>query len=269
MKMTTRVGSERFESDARRYAAYLETAEGRLRSDLAFATLEDFLPRAMAGESLSALDVGGGTGTAAVRLAALEFRVTLLDSSQAMLEIAQAAARQAGVSGKISLKEGDATRLTDVLPNESFDVILCHNLLEYVDDPVAVVRGAASRLRNPSAILSAVVRNRAGEVFKAALQAGNLATAEEALTAEWGEESLYGGPVRLFTRDSLQTMLKTASLATIAQRGIRILADYLPPRISREAEYTQILELEQKLASRPEYAAVARYIQCVARRAAP
>jgi hypothetical protein len=137
--------------------------------------------------------------------------------------------------------------------------------LEYLDDPIAVLCGAARALRDSSAILSVLVRNRAGEVFKAAVQAGDLARAERNLTAEWAQESLYGGPVRLFTSDSLQAMLKSASLAMIAERGVRVLSDYLPPQISRSADYERILELELKLGSRPEYAAVARYTQCFAR----
>ena len=102
-------------------------------------------------------------------------------------------------------------------------------------------------------------------MFKAAIQAGDLAAAEHNLTAEWGQESLYGGKVRLFPPDSLQAMLKEASLATIAERGVRVLADYLPPQVSRSAEYERIFELERKLGSRPEYAAVARYTHCLAR----
>ena len=148
----------------------------------------------------------------------------------------------------------------------SFDLILCHNVLENLDDADAVLRGAARALRDSSAILSLLVRNRAGEVFKAAIQAGDLAVAENNLTAEWGQESLYGGRVRLFTSDSLQAMLKAASLAVIADRGVRVMADYLPPRISRNAEYERILELERKLGSQPEFAAVARYKQYLANR---
>ena len=60
-------------------------------------------------------------------------------------------------------------------------------------------------------------------------------------------------------------MLKAESLAVIAERGVRVLADYLPSRISRSAQYERILELERKLSVRPEYAAVARYTQCFAR----
>ena len=264
MKMTANAGSERFQSGAHKYAAYLETPEGRLRSDLAFANLHDFLSLP-AKDSWCALDVGCGTGATAVRLAQLGIHVTLLDSSPAMLDIAQRAAREAGVTEKVELKHGDVAQLANLFHAASFDVILCHNVLEYLDDPIAVLRGAARALRDSSSILSILVRNRAGEVFKAAIQGGDLAVAENNLTAEWGQESLYGGRVRLFTSESLQAMLKAASLAVVAERGVRILADYLPSRISRSAEYPRILELERKLSSRAEYAAVARYTQCFAR----
>jgi S-adenosylmethionine-dependent methyltransferase len=264
MKMTANADSGRFQSDADKYAAYLETPEGRLRSDLSFANLQDFLPL-QAKDSLCALDVGCGTGATGVRLARLGMHVTLLDSSPAMLDIAKRTAQKAGVMERVVLQHGDATRLPNLFHTASFDVILCHNLLEYLEDPIAVLCGAARALRDSSAILSVLVRNRAGEVFKAAIQAGDLAVAENNLTAEWGQESLYGGRARLFTSDSLQAMLKAASLAVIAERGVRVLADYLPSQISRSAEYERILELERKLSSRAEYAAVARYTQCFAR----
>ena len=72
--------------------------------------------------------------------------------------------------------------------------------------------------------------------------------------------------MRLFTPAELNAMLNAASLSLVAQRGIRVLSDYLPPSISRSSEYARILELERKLGSRPEFAAVARYTQCLARR---
>ncbi len=268
MQMIAKADSGRFQSGAAKYAAYLETPEGRLRSDLAFANLQDFLPLPHSKLSLRALDLGCGTGAAAVRLARLGINVTLLDSSPAMLEIAKRAAREAGVDGKIALKHGDAAQVTNLFPVGSFDIVLCHNILEYVDDPDAVLSAAAQVLRSDSTgigILSILVRNRAGEVLKAGIQAGDLRAAERNLTAVWGYESLFGGQVRLFTLDSLQVMTKGASLAVAAERGVRVISDYLPPQVSRCEEYERIFELERKLGRRPEFAAVARYIQIIAR----
>ena len=272
MKMAAKTESERFQSGADKYAAYLETPEGRLRFDLAFANLQELLPPPQATRSLRALDLGCGTGATGVRLARLGIHVTLLDSSPAMLDIAQRAAREAGVTDKIVLKHGDATQVADLFPMGSFDIVLCHNILEYVDHPSAVLSAAAQVMRCDSTgigILSILVRNWAGEVFKAGIQEGDLGAAEHNLTAEWGHESLYGSRVRLFTADSLRTMLKVASLGVTAERGVRIISDYLPPQVSRSAEYERIFALERKLGSRPEFVAVARYKQYLARCAGP
>jgi S-adenosylmethionine-dependent methyltransferase len=184
-----------------------------------------------------------------------------------MLDFANRAAREAGVTDRIALKHGDAVQLATLFDAGSFDLILCHNILEYVDDPGAVLRGAARTLRDPFGIISVLVRNQAGEVLKAAIQGGDLAAAEHNLTAEWGDESLYGGRVRLFTAKRLQAMLLESALAITAERGVRVVSDYLPPRVSRNDEYERILELERKLGRQPEFAAVARYTHCLAHRA--
>jgi S-adenosylmethionine-dependent methyltransferase len=268
MQMTAKADSGRFQSGAGKYAAYLETPEGRLRCDLAFANLQEFLPLPLTGRSLRALDLGCGTGAAAVRLARLGIHTTLLDSSPAMLDIAKRAAREAGVDGKMGLKQGNAAEVASLFRSGSFDIVLCHNILEYVDDPNAVLSAAAQVLRSDSTgtgILSILVRNRAGEVLKAGIEAGDLEAAERNLTAVWGHESLFGGRVRLFTLDSLQAMTREASLAVAAERGVRIISDYLPPKVSRRDEYERIGELERKLGTRPEFVAVARYIQIIAR----
>ena len=107
-------GESRFENDASRYAAYLETPEGRLRTDLAFANLEEFLSGSAAVSSMRALDLGCGTGSAAVRLARLGIPITLLDSSATMLALAEQTIVEARVSGKITVQHGDAAQLADI-----------------------------------------------------------------------------------------------------------------------------------------------------------
>jgi len=261
-------GENRFAADARRYAEYLETPEGRLRADLTFANLEDFLRAAPRATSLSALDLGCGTGAAGVRLARLGIHATLLDSSTAMLDLAERAIVEAGVSDRATVKHGDASRLATLFPGEAFDFILCHNVLEFVEDPDAVVCAAARLLRDSSSILSVLVRNQAGEVLKAALVLGDLAAAERDLNEDWGQESLYGGKVRLFRPEGVERMLKNAGLVA-AQSAVRVMMDYLPPQISRSVEYDRIFALERRLGKRQEFFGMGRYLQYLARRAEP
>ena len=265
--MTSNSDAQRFQREAEKYAAYLETPEGRLRVDLAFANLEEALPKTL--RSLQALDLGGGTGALALRLARIGVHVTLVDASFPMLELAKRAAQEAGVTDRIALKHGDAAQLATLFGAASFDLVLCHNVLEFVDDPCAVLRSAARALRDPLGIISVLVRNQAGEVLKAALLNGDLAASERNLSAEWGDESLYGGKVRLFTAEILKDMLAQASFALTGVSGVRVLADYLPPGVSRNDDYERIFKLERKLGRRNEFATVARYTQCIARRTGP
>lgn len=264
--MKTAINDNPFDTDASRYAAYLDTPEGRLRTDLAFANVQDFLSTPLENKSLSALDMGCGTGAASIGLARLGVHVTLLDSSSSMLDLAERTMIDAGLRDQIKFKLGDAVRLEELFPDRSFDVIVCHNLLEYVEAPSAVLRGAVRLLRDSSALLSILVRNQAGEVLKAALKNGDLAAAEDNLSAEWGQESLYGGRVWLFTPESLEALLRDTSFAVIARRGVRVIADYLRGDISQPVEYERLLALERKLSVRSDFFGVARYMQYLVQR---
>jgi S-adenosylmethionine-dependent methyltransferase len=268
MNLSNKVGAG-FQEEADKYAAYLETAEGRLRLDLTIAGVEEFLPRLPPTKPLRALDLGGGTGAAAVNLARRGVEVTILDSSLAMLNIAQRTALKAGIGDKVVLQHGDVAQAGKLFAEESFDIVLCHNVLEYVECPGAVISDSARLMRrDPPGLMSILVRNRAGELLKAAIRTGDLEAAEQALTANWGYESLYGSRVRLLTPDELLAMSKEAGLELIAERGVRVVVDYLPPQIDRQAEYERIFELERMLGRRTDFAAVARYTHHILRHAA-
>src|SRR3954452_2118265 len=155
--MISETDRERFLNGAEKYAAYLDTPEGRLRTDLAFANLREVLPE-RGSASLRALDLGCGTGAMSLRLAKLGVDVTLLDCSKRMLELAQLAFAEAGVIATPEVKLGDVLQAADIFEIRSFDVIVCHNVLEYVDNPAAVLRSFAKLLRGPRAVLSLLVR---------------------------------------------------------------------------------------------------------------
>lgn len=261
---------ERFESGASRYADYLRTTEGRLRLDLAWLNLRELigqvLPSGEEGAKRRALDVGGGTGALALRFAAEGWGVSVLDSSAAMLALASASARRAGQSGRISFHVGDAARAAEIFPPASFDLVACHNVLEYVTDPAAVVRAVGAAVRQ-GAFVSLLARNRAGEAMRAAIKSQDLEAARHALVAASVRESLYGGAAKLFDAESLRSLASDAGLEVLATRGVRVVADYLPAALSHaEADYARLLDFEHMLGARDDFAAVARYVQIIARR---
>jgi S-adenosylmethionine-dependent methyltransferase len=249
--------------DAKKYAAYLKTPAGRLRSELAWENMRRFLPRN--ASERRALDVGGGTGFASVRLARMGLEVVLLDGSEQMLRIASRQAKACGVTARISFCHADVGQLPRLFDAESFDVVVCHNLLEYTEDPSATVRNIAHVLRKDG-VLSVLVRNRAGEVLKDAVKSGDWKLATANLTAETVVDSLYGKPMRVFDPADLHELIARSGLEVVAQHGVRVFFDYLGLENPTDATYSQIFELESTLGARPEFSAIARYIQAIARR---
>ena len=250
--------------DAEKYAAYLKTPAGRLRSELAWENLRRFLPRDDAAKH-RALDVGGGPGFASVQLARIGHEVVLLDNSEQMLRIAREQAEASGVTARIFFCHAETGQLRELFAAESFDVVVCHNLLEYSEDPSTTVRDMAHVLRTDG-VLSVVVRNRAGEVLKDAVKSGDWKLAAANLTAETVVDTLYGNRMRLFAPTDLHEMVERAGLEIVADRGVRVFFDYLAQQNPTDETYSQIFELESTLGARPEFFAIARYIQVIARR---
>jgi hypothetical protein len=54
-------------------------------------------------------------------------------------------------------------------------------------------------------------------------------------------------------------------LKLLAERGVRVLADYLACEALSEDDYTRLLNFELLLGTQPQFAAVARYTQVIAR----
>jgi 2-polyprenyl-3-methyl-5-hydroxy-6-metoxy-1,4-benzoquinol methylase len=91
-----------------------------------------------APEGGRALDVGCGAGGLAVELARRGFAVEAIDSSQAMLANARAAAEQAGVTSTMAVSHGDVHQLDH--PDQSFDVVVALGVLPWVRHPDQAAR---------------------------------------------------------------------------------------------------------------------------------
>ena len=249
--------------DARASGDYLRTIPGRLRADLAWENLRSFLP---SESDAAALDVGGGTGEMAVRLAERGFQVTVLDVSEAMLAETERASMEANLRHSITLVHGDAGQLPHLFSPASFAVVVCHNVIEFVERPSEVLQDISSLLvRRDNAVASVMVRNRRGEVLSAAIKNGDLVAAERTLTAPNVRAKLGDRLAAVFTPQELRDMLASSGLDTLAEFGIRVFSDYLPEQYVNEASYSALLALERKLGAQPDFAAIARYIQMIVR----
>ncbi|MEU9038816.1 methyltransferase domain-containing protein [Streptomyces sp. NPDC048352] len=87
------------------------------------------------------LDVGCGPGTITADLAELVApggRVTAVDAAPDVLAQASAYAAERGLSGAVDFAEADVHALE--FPDDSFDVVHAHQVLQHVGDPVRALR---------------------------------------------------------------------------------------------------------------------------------
>ncbi|WP_405619014.1 methyltransferase [Streptomyces sp. NBC_01511] len=205
----------------------------RPRSSLRTAVVWEVLKRALDSRATAAgtaaldvLDTGGGTGNFAVPVARLGHRVTVVDPSPNALFALERRAAEAGVADRVNGVQGDIHGLFDVVERGGYDAVLCHGVLEYVDDPADGVRNAVEALR-PAGALSLLAAGLGGAVLARAL-AGHFTEARHALTdpaGRWGE----GDPVpRRFTVELLTELVDKAGVDVGAVHGVRVFSDLVP-----------------------------------------
>src|SRR3546814_5023739 len=91
------------------------------------------------GAASDVLDIGGGTGGFAVRVAELGHPVRVIDPSPDALAALGGRAQELDVADRVVGQQGDLSTLLDVAGPGSADVVLCHGVLEIVDDPAAAM----------------------------------------------------------------------------------------------------------------------------------
>ena len=129
------------------------------------------------GRQARIVDIGGGTGGFAVPLAELGHTVQVIDPSPDALASLDRRAREAGVADRVTGQQGDLSDLPDLA--DEADLVLCHGVLEMVDDPAASLASIADVLR-PGGHLSLLVAQRHAAVVARAM-AGHFQAARELL----------------------------------------------------------------------------------------
>lgn len=244
----------------------------RTRTALRTAVVWDYLREALAAldsadGGLRVLDAGGGSGGFAVPLAELGHTVTVVDPSPDSLAALERRAAETNTAERIRGLQGDAVGLIDLVPAAAFDVVLCHSVLEFVDDPAASLAAIAATLR-PGGVASVLAANRSAAVLSRA-SAGRLAEARRVLTDRDGTSG-DGDPLsRRFDLDELRGLLAAAELRPRTVHGVRIFADTVPAALldGDPQAVDDLLALERAVAERPEFIPAATQLHVLADRA--
>lgn len=228
---------------------------GSTRVPAVWAALEPIL----GGGPLRVLDVGGGTGGFAVPLAQRGHTVTVVDPSPDALALLARRAHAAGVAASVSGVQGDSDRLTDVVSANSADLVLCHHVLEFVDEPASAVAALATCL-HAGGWLSLLAANQAAAVLSRAVSG----RPEEALALLQGQPD--GTRHRRFDIDDLHSLVARARLTVEKWHGVRVVADLLPALEAGAEQSAAVRQLEAVLSERSPYRDMATDLHLLCRR---
>lgn len=139
--------------------------------------------------------------------------------------------------------------------NESFDVILCHNVLEYAEDRECIVN-EFYRLLKPNGLLSIVKHNRTGRVMQMVVLLNNFENANSLLDGKNGNAQKYG-TIHYYENADLTKWCKDFSVSKVY--GIRTFWDLQQNQeIQNDAEWQKkMLQIEMRVQDIDEYKNIA------------
>ena len=192
------------------------------------------------------LDFGSGEGITANHFAA-DNKVLAIEPSEEMLHTRWSDYEYTQVVGGIS-------RLSE-LEDGSFDVIFCHNVLEYIDDKEQVIN-ELYRLLKAGGTLSIVKHNRAGRIMQMAVLLDDLAEANNLLDGRDSVAAKFGA-IRYY-EDEMIVKWNTG-FKPLEAFGIRTFWDLQQNQEKHNSEewQEQMMQLEMRVSQIDEYRKIA------------
>lgn len=197
-------------------------------------------------EGKKILDFGSGEGITANYFANRN-DVTAIEPSKEMLSNAWKDYEYTQIIGDVSA--------LSVFNDEAFDIIICHNVLEYIDDKETIVK-ALARVLKKDGILSIAKHNRAGRVMQMAVLLDDFEKANTLLDGENSTASKFGAIRYYEDKDILKW---EPGLKITEVFGIRTFWDLQQNQEKHGNEEWQdkMMQLEMRVAQIPEYRNVA------------
>lgn len=219
---------------------------GKMFYDILESQLSLFLK-----ENMRVLDFGSGFGITANYLAKCH-DVTAIEPNDDMI-------RCAITNNKYNQILGGSEVLT-LLKNDYFDLIICHNVLEYCDDPL-VILNEFNRLLKPNGILSLVKINEYGKVMQLSVFESDPGKALPLVNNSALANTDCYGKVKIYSIADLRMWLNGMPLLIDNILGIRTFYA-LSQNINIKYDpcwYKKMLELEITVADKEPYKNIAYY----------
>lgn len=150
--------------------------------------------------------------------------------------------------------QGDVSKLSEFEDN-TFDMIICHNVLEYIDDKEAIIN-ELHRVLKPGGTLSIAKHNRAGRVMQMAVLLDDMEKAHALLDGKNSAASKFG-EIRYYEDKMISEW--NPGLKLVECYGIRTFWDLQQNQEKHNLEEWQdkMMQLEMRVSQIEEYRNIA------------
>ncbi|MFI6956489.1 GNAT family N-acetyltransferase [Nocardia sp. NPDC050408] len=243
------------------FTSYQETPWGRLRYEQVFANLARHLP----DRRVRVLDAGGGNGIDAVRLARAGHHVSVLDTSSRSLHATRGRAAQAGVEDRIECHACDIRQAAWDLRDRQYDIVLLHNVVQYLQEPASVIGELVGLLRT-GGLISILAPNPSCDPLAAAVRRSDLDEALRLLNTTQRESVTYGLEYISRTADEVVGYVLGAGMNPPLRYGVRAVCDLIADDEAKHDPvfFDKLLRLENAVADRRPYLDCARFFHLIA-----
>lgn len=232
--------------------------KGQIRLRVLERDFEEFLPEPKTPWRI--LDAGGGQGQMSLYFAQRGHRVLLCDISKEMLNLAKGSLAEHGLADRVDVQQLAIQELAR-REQQTFDMVVCHAVLEWVADPAGLLKQLAESLKS-GGVLSLLYYNLNGLVYKNLLR-GNF---KKVRKGEWqgGRGSLT--PPSPLRPEQVSCWLTDSSLEVICESGVRVFYDFIFNEQDRNRDPDGIVQMELQHARLMPYKHLGRYIHVLCRK---
>lgn len=235
------------------YLDYCDSSWGRFRICSIYNNILSSFPPTMNFKTF--LDIGCGPAHIVQYLAPLFDSGEAIDLSEEMIRAIPN--RTSNIYYRVSSFE-------NYPENEKFDLVLCHNVLEYQEKKTLFLSKIANLLRDNESLLSLVVINRSKEVLLC-LKNGLFAEAKRLHEKGFYSSKTFNKTFYLPTSQELEDLLVYCGFKVIAKRGIGVLY----PNDYDGVDVDGLIQWEIGLRDDPEMLPSSTLIHYVCRRLSP
>lgn len=244
-----------FSTSLESYLNYTEMPWGKIFYVTVLNQIEQYLD-----DEKSVLDIGCGFGVTALSLAKKGCKVTALEPNKELLAVAKEKALDNSVA--IEFKNLNMSQLDSFESNADF--LICHNVLEYVDDPEKAISDLASKT-NQSGYLSLITHNPMANVLKKAIVDKSPKKALTYIGENSDYSSVIGAEISLYSNEAIQKWLNNAGFEVVNRYGVHNLYGYIDNEFKFDADWNkQMTELEMQVSSISPYRDIAIFTHTIA-----